>query len=165
MLGVLQHSGDAAAMLARETLNRGQALFEGVERERATGERAGQALGRLGDGSLAVVAQLARQIAGLDVQRAHTLCESVQAWIYAGEGIQAAAGAGEHLHEGGRVGRFAGERVRTGAGSAAQRVQAAQALTGCEQLLVLVLALARGEGVDLGELILEQVELALTRAG
>ena len=111
----------------------------------------------------AVVTQLAGQLLGLDHERAQTLGEHVQARIDAGERVQARRSAREQRHRAGRLGGVGGERLGPGAGGGAERVEPAQALAGGQQLVVLAL-LGRG-GVDLRQLVLEQVELALARAG
>ena len=108
---------------------------------------------------LAIGAQLRRQIPRLDEERPQALGQDVQAWIDPGERVQARGGGGHQLGGPGALGGLRGERIGAQAGGGAERVEAAQAFTGAKQLLVLVLG--QGGGVDLGQLVLQEVELAL----
>src|SRR5262249_22720481 len=86
---------------------------------------------------------------------------AVETSIHAREGIDLRCGAGEPVGGAGRLCRLGGERLRARAGGRAQRARLAQALARVKQLLVLVLP---GSGLgDLGELELQQLELALAR--
>ncbi|HEV3322902.1 MAG TPA: hypothetical protein VG147_12030 [Solirubrobacteraceae bacterium] len=121
----------------------------------------------LGQQPLAVVTQLAGEIPRLDRQRVGALGERVERRIDAGEGIQARGGIRAQRRRPGRVGAPVvslptGERLGGAGGGREQRIETAQPLALGAQLLLL--ALPRSERVDLGELVLDQVELALTRA-
>ncbi len=150
--GVVEHRGERPAVLAHEPLDARQALFDRVERALLAGD------------PLAVAVQLGGEILRLDRERAQPLGERVEVRVDAGERVQAGGGGGDQLGaaEAGR-GVFGRERVGGRAGGEAQRVEAAEAGARGQQLVVLVLVEAGG--VDLRELVLEQVELALARCG
>jgi hypothetical protein len=154
--GVLEHARDASAVLAHQPLDLRQALFYAVERERLPGVAAQLGL-------LAVGAQAARQIAGLDRQRAEALGHLIQTRIDAGKSLQRCVGGAEQRRDARRLPLVGGQRLRAGHRRRAQGVQAAHPLARREQLIVL--ALVGSRRVDLGELELEQVKLALARAG
>ncbi len=155
-LRVLEHALDAAAVLAHQPLDRRQTLFDPVQAELALG---GFAWLR----ALGIYPQLGGEIVGLDAERAHALGEPVQPGIDALQSIETGAGLRQSAADPGAVGTFGAERLGGDARGGAQRVGAAQALAPREQLVVLPLVGLRR--VDLGELELEQVELALARAG
>ncbi len=113
---------------------------------------------------LTVAAQLAGQVLGLDHERAQPLGERIQMRVDAGERIQARGGSRHQLRASRTVGGILrGERVRAGARGGAQRVETTQASARGEKILVL--ALVEPRVVDLGQLVLEQAELALTGQG
>ena len=114
---------------------------------------------------LAVAAQLGREVLGLDRERAQPLGERVEAGVDARERVQTCGAGGDQLGaaEAGRavlgrerVGRCAGGRAAASRGARGGARAASSSL---------VLVLVEAGGVDLRELVLEQIELALTRRG
>ncbi len=129
--GVVEHGGERPAVLAHQTLDARKTLFDRVERA------------VLARDPLAVVAQLAGQILGLDHERAQTLGERVQARVDAGKRVQPRGGARHQLRAAETVGGIFGrERVRAGARGETQRIETAQASARGEQLVVLLLVQA-----------------------
>ncbi|TMK23858.1 MAG: hypothetical protein E6G62_10220, partial [Actinobacteria bacterium] len=152
-------------MLALEALNGGETLFEQIERRGAARRgfgRGAPAVELVDLRSAAVVAQLGGEVLRLQHERLQALGERVQSWVEPRERLQPPDGAGERLRGPRRLVGVRRERVGAGGGGGAQRVEAAQALTQREQLLVL--ALVGSCRIDLGELVLEQVELPVAGA-
>ena len=150
--GVVEHSGERPAVLAHQALDARKTLFDRVERA------------VLARDPLAVGAQLAGQVLGLDHERAQTLGERVQA---ADRRRRARPGPRRRPPSAASC-RARRRRLRAPARPRprprrAQRIETAQASARGEQLVVL--PLVEAGGVDLGELVLEQVELALARRG
>ena len=150
-------------MLAREPLDRRQALFERVQRD-LRAEALDEILETVGRCPLAVVAQLGGEVLGLD-RRARACARRARrarGRRRRARPARRSRAAASCAPPGGLAG-VGSERVGGGAGGGAQRVEPAQALARGQQLLVLVLV--GSERVDLGELVLEQVELALALGG
>ena len=152
LLGVGEHGRDRAAVLALQAVEQREALLDLVE-------PAGRRLD-----ALAVAAQLAREVVGLDGQRLRAVGQRVELGVDAADRLERRRRGGEGRRgAGGRVlvarrrrrrrpaaAPISASRCRSRSRSAAQR---------------LLLGLARLRAVDLLELPLEQVELAVARAG
>ena len=111
-LGVGEHAGDRAAVLALQALEHGQALLDAVQPA------------RLGIQALGVAAQLAGEVVGLDGQRAPALAERVERRVDVARPEQPAAGGREQARDARLVGpRGLGRAERR----AAQRLDVAQA--------------------------------------
>ena len=147
-LGVREHRRDRAAVLALEPLEHREALLDGV-----------QAAG-LGVEALGVRAQLAGDVVDLVEQGLPALGERVECGVDALGAQQAAPGGGEQARDPDLVGA---RRLGRGERCRAQRLDVTQALAFGAQVGRLLLA-GLG-GIDLRELEVEQVELALARAG
>ena len=143
-----EHRGDRAAVLALQPVEHAQALLDGVQAP-------GLAVERLGVG-----AQLAGDVVDLVDQRLPALAEGVERGVDALRAQQPAAAARQQAGDPALVG--AG-RLGGGQRGAAQRLDVAQPLALGAQRAGLLLG--RLGGLDLGELEVEQVELALARAG
>ena len=143
-------------MLASEPFEGTQALFQAVQ-----GELSVKPVQLVPAGAIAIRAQLGGQVLGLDDHGVHPCREGVERGIDAREGLH---GSGGRCHELRRARSLAGirsQRLGCATGGRAQRIEAAKALARAQQLLVL--ALVGRDRVDLGELELEQSELALAR--
>ena len=145
-----EHRRERAAVLALQALERVQARLDLLEAP-------GLALDRLG-----VAAQLGAQVVGLQPQAAQALGQGIELRVHAGHTVEQPLALGEQRARPALAGI---RRQRLGAtrGRRAQRVEVAQpAALGLE---VAVLAVAQLGRLDLAELPLEQVELAIARAG
>ena len=148
-LRVGEHRGDRAAVLALELLEQRQALLDLVQ-------PAGRRVDRL-----AVAPQLARQVLRLDRERARPLGEDVERRVDAAHRLQGARRAGQRRRR--AVAGLRRERLDAAGRRHPQPLQVAQPLALGGQLGLL--GLARRRGLDLAQLPLEQVELAVARAG
>ena len=147
-LGVGEHRGERAAVLALEALELGEPLLDLVE-----------AAGRRLDG-LAVAAQLAREVVGLDGERARPGAQGVELGVDAADALERRRRAGQRRRR--ALAAVRRERADPGRRRPAQALEVAQALA-----LALELGLLRLVGrrpLDLLELPVEQVELAVARA-
>ncbi len=183
-LGVLPHVGDRGAVLAQQPLERGQPLFDGLESAaphssglRPPGPRRAPLplplrflILRLRPRGLvlqplAVAAQIPGEVAGLDRERTGALGQRVELGVGAGDPLQTGGRLGAQRGGAGRVVSVGAlptrERLGRLARGGEQRVELAQALALGAQPLGL--PLPRRGLFDLGELVLEQVELPLTR--
>src|SRR5271166_6036978 len=135
---------------------------------------AGSAPSARASGALEVGAQLAREVARLDHERAHAPGERVQARVHAGVRLHLRERRGGQRGGAGRallpvpfrvraLGGLRRQRGEAGGRGAEQCVAHPHSLSRCQQALVL--ALVGGGLIDLGELVLEQVELPLAFAG
>ena len=136
-------------MLALEPLEQRQALLDLVQppRRRVHG--------------LAVAAQLARQVVGLDREGARAIRQHVERRVDAADRLQGLRRARERAR--GALAALGRDRLDPARGGQAQPLEVAQPLALGGQLVLL--GVARRGGVDLRQLPLEQVELAVTRPG
>ena len=117
----------------------------------------------LGLERLAVAAQLGTQLVGLDPQRAHPLGERVELRVRARHAVGEPLGLGQRGRGAHSVGVAGRERLRPRPGGGAERVEAAQAPPLDREPFLLLDR--RLQGVDLLELVGEQVAVAVARAG
>ena len=120
-------------------------------------EAPGLAVDRLG-----VAAQLGAQVVGLEPQAAQALGQGVELGVHAGHAVEQPLGLGQQRPRPALVG-IRRERLRAARGRRAQRVEVAQPpALGLELAVLAVTQLRR---LDLAQLPLEQVELAVARTG
>ena len=150
-LGVHEHVGDRTAVLAHQPLGRLKTLFDLLQCAVLAGE------------SFAVLAQLTREILRLDHDRAQPLGEPVQVGIHARDRVQACDDRREQRYGAWILTRVRREPLCAVPGGGAQRVRAAQPLASSQQTPVL--GFVRCRVLDLGKLVLEQIELAPPRIG
>ncbi len=145
-LQVLEHRGDAAAVLSLEPVVRVEPLLDLLEPSRLGGE------------AELVAAQLARQVLGLDPERAQARREAVELCIHSADRRRQPLGLGEQ--RGGARGVGLGrDRLRPAGARGAQPLEVAKAVALCQQLGLL--RLVRLQRLDLADLEDEQVEVAL----
>ena len=149
---MVEHRRDRAAVLALEPVEQRQPLLDLV-----------QAAGRRLD-ALGVAVQLVQQVLGLERQRADARGQRVQLRVHAAGRLQRLRRRGERQRGAAAVLLVAGERARRRPRPprAAPRRGAGGSRSASSARLLL---LARLGAVDLRELPLEQVQLAVARAG
>ena len=148
-IGMRQHRRDRAAVLALEPLEQRQPLLDLVQPPRR------------GVHSLAVAAQLAGEVVGLDHELRRAVGQRVERGVDAAHRLERPRRARQR---GGRTLAALGRhRLDAARGRQAEPLEVAQPRTLAGQLCVL--GLARRRRFDLAQLPLEQVELAVARAG
>ena len=147
-LGVGEHRGERAPVLALEALELGEPLLDLV-----------QAAGRRLDG-LAVAAQLACEVVGLDGEGARPGAQGIELGVDAADALERRGGARQCRRR--ALAAVRRERADPGRRCAAQSLEVAEALA-LELELGLLHLVGRGP-LDLLELPVEQVELAVARA-
>ncbi len=149
-LAVREHSVDAATVLAREAVVALEALLDPAEPPRLLLQL------------LDVAAQLSSKVLGLDAERAQALGERVEARVDTRDRVGRSLALGERAAQVATLAGVGGERLRPAHRRLPQRVDAAQP----PALLAQVVLLSCGglERLDLGQLVGEQVTLALARS-
>src|SRR5438477_4820557 len=155
-LAVSEHRLHAPAVLSREPLHPLEPLFEPVEpRVRVGGVAVVAFDARAPVGvveAVRVAPQLAREVGGIDRERAQPLGERVQARVDAGYRLQSRYGASERLRSRPRVRILARvERLGRGRRGSAKLADAAQSVARADQKLMRIEVGLRG--VDLRELV------------